>query len=402
MIKLFPYQLEGVEFLMSHHFALLGDQMGLGKTAQAIEVANRTELSTLVICPAFLKGTWEREIEKFSKNPKQFTITSYSRLKHLEKDFKKYALVICDEIHYLKNMKAQRTCHIHRYMKTNPPERFIGLSGTAIKNRVSEFYSLIKLMDYSTRNTSGINMAKIFPDFWKFSGHFSFRIKKNFGGQTVITYEGLQNVDHLKKLLKNKYLRRRTQDVLDLPPITRKTVMVKGANSEILKEVWKKIKEGKDISSFSAAKKESANCKTDFTIKYAKDLLDAGEDPLIIFTDHIESAKKIAEHLGEVAITGGTPVSRRDKMVQAFQAGKIKVLVATTGSLSVGVTLTRSRNIIFNDLPWVPGDLAQAEARIWRISQKRNCVVHAIAWGSIDAHIIETLTKKVDVINKVL
>ncbi len=32
----FPYQLEGIAFLMPRHAALLADEMGLGKTAQAI------------------------------------------------------------------------------------------------------------------------------------------------------------------------------------------------------------------------------------------------------------------------------------------------------------------------------------------------------------------------------
>src|SRR5207302_8480640 len=32
----FPYQLEGIAFLMPRHGALLADEMGLGKTAQAI------------------------------------------------------------------------------------------------------------------------------------------------------------------------------------------------------------------------------------------------------------------------------------------------------------------------------------------------------------------------------
>ena len=32
----FPYQLEGIAFLMPRHAALLADEMGLGKTVQAI------------------------------------------------------------------------------------------------------------------------------------------------------------------------------------------------------------------------------------------------------------------------------------------------------------------------------------------------------------------------------
>src|SRR5205807_7014156 len=62
----YPYQLEGIAFLMPRHAALLADEMGLGKTVQVI-LAMRLLLHAglirraLVVCPKPLVVNWSRE-----------------------------------------------------------------------------------------------------------------------------------------------------------------------------------------------------------------------------------------------------------------------------------------------------------------------------------------------------
>lgn len=60
-----PYQKEGARFCASRGMrALIGDEMGVGKTAQAIAAAEGTNAQRiLVICPANARYVWEREIE---------------------------------------------------------------------------------------------------------------------------------------------------------------------------------------------------------------------------------------------------------------------------------------------------------------------------------------------------
>jgi SNF2 family DNA or RNA helicase len=68
---LFPHQRAGVEFLATARRALLADEPGLGKTAQAIRaLARLTEqgedvFPALVVCPNTLKKNWAREFEKW-------------------------------------------------------------------------------------------------------------------------------------------------------------------------------------------------------------------------------------------------------------------------------------------------------------------------------------------------
>ena len=62
---LFPFQREGVEYVVSHGGrALIGDEMGLGKTIQAIAVAAqyKDEWPVLIICPSSVRLSWQDEI----------------------------------------------------------------------------------------------------------------------------------------------------------------------------------------------------------------------------------------------------------------------------------------------------------------------------------------------------
>ena len=68
---LFPHQRAGVEFLATARRALLADEPGLGKTAQAIrslkKLHDRGEdiFPALIVCPNTLKKNWEREFDKW-------------------------------------------------------------------------------------------------------------------------------------------------------------------------------------------------------------------------------------------------------------------------------------------------------------------------------------------------
>jgi SNF2 family DNA or RNA helicase len=68
---LFPHQRAGVEFLSKARRALLADEPGLGKTAQAIRSLKRLYdrgeqvFPALIVCPNTLKSNWQREFDKW-------------------------------------------------------------------------------------------------------------------------------------------------------------------------------------------------------------------------------------------------------------------------------------------------------------------------------------------------
>ena len=383
---------------------------GLGKTLQAIEVIKRTKLQAVIVCPAFLRHTWANEIVKFSNltpimldNDTLYTdfevaIVSYSSLYKFENLFKKNQIVIADECHFLKNPSAKRTQKFHLLIESFTPERFIGLSGTAIKNRVPEFYSLLALCSYNPKRNSGKSIFDRFKNYYAFCDYFTYRKEFKVHGRKVVKYEGHRNIDQLKFYLRGKYLRRKASEVLDLPPIIRKDIVLN--ESHIDKELEKAFYG--DKVAFATAKVNSAKLKVKHTVKYVKDLNEQGAEAIVIFTDHVEPAEEIAASLKCVPITGSTKMLIRSKIVEKFQAGELPYLVATIGALSVGVTLTKATNLVFNDLSFVPGDIAQAEKRIHRIGQKESCVIHRMIYGTIDFHIAKELDKKLRTLVEVL
>jgi SNF2 family DNA or RNA helicase len=50
--------------------------------------------------------------------------------------------------------------------------------------------------------------------------------------------------------------------------------------------------------------------------------------------------------------------------------------------------------MVFNDFPWVPGQLSQAEYRINRIGQEKQCIVHRIIGSPQDHYILKTIESK--------
>jgi len=89
---LYPHQRAGVKFLTTARQALLADQPGLGKSAQAIRAMDEVARSggnpypALVVCPNTLKTNWKREFEKWSPDTRVLVIngTSTQRRKQFE------------------------------------------------------------------------------------------------------------------------------------------------------------------------------------------------------------------------------------------------------------------------------------------------------------------------------
>lgn len=405
-MELYDFQQRWVDYALKHHYCINGDEMGLGKTIQALALANLFAKRVLIVCPAYLRKNWENEVRKFFPNPNfTFKTASYSSIKKNEKDFEVADIVIADEAHYLKNPKAIRTQTFHEYTKKYLPTRLVLLSGTPIQNRVSEFYSLILLCSYNPSNTSGVDIRDKFRSEYSFNRHFCKMSQIRIKGRIITKFYGAQNLPSLKGFLKGKYTRRLSKDVLDLPELRRKSVLVDYAGDGELEEAWEKHNDGVKGEHIMRAKAQSAMYKANFTVKYVKDIIEQGEQ-VVIFTDHLSSLPVLLEGLKTITnvamVSGKVATDRRAELVADFQKGKYGVFVATIGSASVGFTLTGAKHLVFNDLSWVPANNAQAEKRIHRIGQESECMIHYIYGSTIDETIGKSLFEKQKVLNKIL
>ena len=124
----------------------------------------------------------------------------------------------------------------------------------------------------------------------------------------------------------------------------------------------------------------------------------AVESKVIVWTGFVQNVDWLAAKLADfrpVRIHGALPMSQRDKAVDAFTNGPNLVLVATPGAAKEGLTLTSANHAIFFDRGFSLDDYLQAQDRIHRISQTRDCFIHnLIAHNTIDEWVDVLLTAK--------
>lgn len=395
MLKLYPYQERGINFHLTHNYSLNLCKMGSGKTIMALEAARRVGLSTLIICPSYLKSNWVREIENNCPDL-NYKIGTYTMLSN-NKCLPSADIIIADEVHYLKNVDTNRTLAFRQYILSNRPKYFIGLTGTPIQNRVIEYFSLLQIIGYNPSDNSGININKYFSSIEKFGDRYCYKKPKTYAGKSQLAYYGLRanKKDELRQILNDKVFLVGDKELdHSLPTLNHKTFYINDHNK--LQHMYQDFMEGKTLS---ADKSQSALRKVEYTIKYASDLLNE-TDKIVIFTDHIEPAVKIAAYFRVTPIMGSVSNDKRDSIFKDFSTNpNTKVLVATIGSFSLGVNITCAHHLIFNDVSWIPSNNLQAIKRIHRIGQKEHCLIHYMIMGDTDNIILNLLKDKLKEIN---
>lgn len=423
------------DYAVAHPYSILAADPRTGKTMVAIYLRKFRKCNALVVCPAYLVPNWKKEILKWDPGASvtaftagkqiyevcdsDFVILSYGLAQKAEHLFEWADMVIADEIHNLANMSTKRTEFFHRALYENGPRYFHGLTGTPIKNRVKEFYSLMA-MAYYCPEENDIAFLTMYPDEITFAEQFSFsetfevQVK---GGRyiTQTSYFGLKNAEELKMWLKDRYIRIRANNK-DLPPLTFLETTVRDIADPKLLEAFESYfitdeeayagaknfnhaRSRRTSAVLPEHKRNAAIQKVPFTIKYVEDLMQT-VGCCLVYSDHREPCEKIAAHFGVPAITGSMPGSKRAKLVADFQAGKMKILCATVGALKEGADLYRAKDLVLNDLPWVTGDIDQVCARTRKIGEKDPRTVHLIFGSPQDEKIWKVLNEKRETITR--
>ena len=174
---LYPFQKVGISQAIERGGRLiLADDMGLGKSIQAICIAcyYRTEWPLLIVTPASMVATWHEQMKRWlsaSLDQDQICVTfdsksnvdglvniiSYdmaTRLGDVVKE-RKFKVIIADESHSFRNGEAKRTKFIVPVLKK--AKRVILLSGTPALSRPVELYNQITAVS-----------PKLFPKFYDY------------------------------------------------------------------------------------------------------------------------------------------------------------------------------------------------------------------------------------------
>lgn len=419
-----PYQQVGAGWLAamgsSSGGALLADEMGIGKTHQAIGAADLLWVTRVaVIAPAIMGKPWRERINGFG-DPRwalSSRVMSYEiaqaamtggRVKKPKTKFEKAfveagnilwgveplappQLLIIDEGHAYSNPKAKRTKDLMAWLSSLPTRPIvIMLTGTPMTAELVDLWAPLTLI-HPGRWGTWFQFAKRYA-----GGRFE---EIEHVDRPVFKAEGRTNIPELKQRLQAVMLRRTKTDVkLELPPRTRTMVPivlpVKIRNS--LAKATQLLQWGGDPHTWKASVgsllSSVESFKVDAAVELAEEVLAAGGKPLIL-TLRKATAEEIGNRLLCPVGTGDVVNSKR----QALLSSALGAAAATLDAVTVGIDLVGFDTIIFTGLDWIPSKILQGEARLHRIGQLRPVTFYyLIGEGTIDEVVRERVLERLD------
>ena len=451
----FEHQKESFMYALKHNSFILGDEQGLGKTKQIIDIAVAKKKRygfkhCLIICGVNgLKYNWKKEVETHSNESAWILGTRM-------KKSKRYIGTIKDRLTDLNNIDKIDSYFIITNMETlraNTCER-VG------KKKIYDFYVSKKIQELIDKEIIGLvafdevhkckdpnslqgkSLLEIKPKFaipmsgtplmnspldlyvplhWIGVENHTFYAFKNhycrMGGYANKQVIGTKNLDQLRQILDNNMLRRVKKDVLDLPPKINTTVYVEMESDQrkIYNEVLGELKSDIDkirlspdpLSQLLRLRQATAypQILTTKNVKSAKveqlkeilaELVNNGEKA-IIFSQWTSVINPLYEELrgyNPAIITGQTKF--RQLQEEKFMSDdSCKVILGTIGAMGTGLTLTAASTVIFLDSPWTRANKEQAEDRAHRIGTKGTVnIITLVTKDTIDEKIEDIVYKK--------
>ncbi len=436
--QLRPYQERGVAWLQRLSElgmgGVLADQMGLGKTLQAIALFTSREQDRphLVVCPTSVVGNWEREIARFAPDlpvirhhgadrpvtarafrPGSVVVTSYALLRRdigrLEDAL--WDVVVLDEAQQIKN-PGSKGAQAARSLRARTR---IAMTGTPLENRLSELWSII---DVTNPRLLGSQRA--------FNERFAVPIER---------WHDEEAATRLRRLIAPFVLRRRKDDpevAVDLPPKQEITVSCSLTREQAaLYQATVEQAFGGDglggtaferrgrILALLTALKQICNHPRQYlrddgalpgrsgklarATEILAEIVDADERALV-FPQFREMGDLLQHHLGERLqlrevpfLHGGVPLGGRDDMVHRFQTDDDAppILLVSLRAGGTGLNLTRASHVLHFDRWWNPAVEDQATDRAHRIGQTETVTVHRLVTaGTLEERIAELLERK--------
>jgi hypothetical protein len=381
---------------------------------------------TLVLCPTSLLGNWEREFARFAPDipvrrfhggrrhlddlaPDEVVLATYGVLRRDRETLSEvdWGLVAADEAQHVKNPLSATAKELRKI----PARAKVALTGTPVENRLTELWSIV---DWTTPGLLG--------PLDRFRRTVARPIERD-RDQAV--------TERLAATVRPFLLRRRKSDPDIAPELPRKTetdrfvpltaeqttlyeAVVRENLAEIREsqgikrqgQVLQLLTELKQICNHPAQfLKEPHGTLTGRSGKLAAFeelldvILDEGES-VLVFSQYVQLLHLLERRLTERGLptellSGDSSPSKRQDMVDRFQAGEIPVFLLSLKAGGVGLNLTRATHVIHYDRWWNPAVEDQATDRAYRIGQDRPVQVHRlIAEGTLEERIAQVLEKK--------
>ena len=413
----FNHQLEAAKFLLQKKKAILADEMGGGKTTSAIIASYNIPGKKLVVCPASLKLNWQKEILLVDSTAKigivngktitdltgsEWYIINYDILsKHLENILvTDFTSCIFDECHYIKSINNSGKPTAERGKAaleiTGKISYCFMLTGTPITNKTKDIFNTLKAINHPLT-------IKWMPFAKRYCNAYSDRYGWNMDGSS--------NTNELHEKLKPFMMRRLKSELLELPEKLRSFIPVE-INAREYNRLFTEymaeregMEKGLQLVKLNALRHLLAIQKIPATIEQIENIAVCQGKQIVIFTCYEEVVKQITEKFPQAGtITGSDNTDKRQQTVEDFQNHKINIVVCNIIAAGVGLTLTASDTVIFNDFDWTPANHAQAEDRIHRIGQNQKCNIYYMYADNaeMDRNLSIILERKLANINQII
>jgi SNF2 family DNA or RNA helicase len=448
--KLYNFQVTGARFaetaLIMQKGVGIFDDMGLGKTVQGLAIPrfHKQYLPFLVITKSAVTYQWFSQIVRWL-GPDHFSqiiktgrdvilpgLKSYiipydllrrlpeAKLKYLQENLK---LVILDECQQIKNPDSSRTQEVRKILKS-PSMKVIELSGTPWKNRGSEFFPALNMLD-----PIKFHSYQAFLDNWV---EFYFEGNKRKQG-------GIRNIAKFKEYTKSLVIRREFNEVMDefpdinrvklnvqLDELTQSTYddtvseFVAWYNDYVISGEEDNISGIEILAKMARMRHITGIAKIPATLGFIEEFVEDTDKKLVVFVHHLDVAKlmeyslttldkdtnsdwyDLAQSLRDENIPvfmyhSGLNSLQRNELQNKFNNAKRSIMIASTLACGEGVDLQTCSDCVLHERQWNPQNEEQAApGRFRRIGQTASVINITVpeAEGTIDEHLDMLIEKK--------
>jgi SNF2 family DNA or RNA helicase len=449
--RLLPFQVTGSlaaeAGLASQKGFGIFDDMGLGKTVQAIaQLRYSKELytPTLIITKSSVKFQWFKEIVKWLgpsyaaqviSTGKDYIlpglktyVIAYDLLRRFNKEkLSKLGLklIILDECQQIKNADSTRTQEVRKLVGADTNCKVLSLSGTPWKNRGSEFFPVLNMMD-----PIKFHSYQYYLDHWV---QYYFEGSKRKMG-------GIRDVKRFKEYTSNLLIRREFEEVIEEFPETNRMKLpvqldelqqsaydtgesdfADWYNQFVIGGEEDKVGSIEIIAQMSRMRHITGLAKIPATLSFIEEFFEEGsKNKLVVFIHHkdvgelmysaLQNCSKednpdwheLSTYLTQNGIrvfkfTSELSDVERYEMAEEFNQTKNAIMIASTLACGEGVNLQTCADCVLHERQWNPQNEDQAApGRFRRIGQKATQIniTNPEAEGTIDQDLDSIVERK--------
>ena len=329
----------------------------------------------------------------------------------------KKSLIIIDEAHKLSNNTSDRYKIIKDLINKSNPHSIYLSTGTPITNDPANYFNLLSLLNdpltidrefYYMRYCDAFKMpineqqkqkkqqsTQEFLNSHNKNTWYDLTVEEKKSLNDIINKRVIQkiipkggkNLEELKMQTAHVYLRRTKDDIGDLPPkyIHERVFELNKEQMAEYKKLWDeyeaaKLEEdsskelNKELIEGGIYRKYLSNQMVPNTIKLAEKCLAKGEK-IVIACCYDDELYTLRDYFKDkcVIYNGKMSLKEKDEAIKKFNSDpNVMIFIGNIIAAGVGITLTSSRVVIFNNFSYVPGDNSQFQDRVHRIGQTRD------------------------------